>query len=144
MVCGECTLCCKMINIPWMNSPAGVYCKNCSPGKGCNIFKDAPEDCKEYSCLYCQMEKVSVNLRPDVCHVIFEKINDEIVIVTGLVEEGYDLNTDIQNQIASFLNEGLSVFLSRVGNTVPLVIPSAGKTGQTIFDTVLKGVRQWQ
>ena len=75
MECGGCTLCCKLLNIDWMNSPAGEYCKECEKGVGCKIFDHVPKKCLEFKCAYNQMEKVSIDLRPDNCDVIFERIS---------------------------------------------------------------------
>lgn len=35
MKCGDCTLCCKLLDISWMNSPVNEYCKECDINIGC-------------------------------------------------------------------------------------------------------------
>lgn len=132
MKCDGCTLCCKMINVSWMDSPAGEYCNKCEENKGCSIFENASEYCKDYQCLYSQMDKVSINLRPDKCHVIFEKLNHHII--TGLIESGHTMNEDIMNQIGSFNSEGISVLMSVFGNKIPTIIPAKGMTSKEVFN----------
>jgi hypothetical protein len=54
--CGDCSLCCKLLNIDSSVSldiakPAGQWCKYCKPGKGgCSIYESRPEICKSWLC----------------------------------------------------------------------------------------------
>lgn len=59
MECDGCTLCCELLNIPWMDSPPGELCKHCN-GTGCDIYDTAPKDCLLYECAYVQMDKASI------------------------------------------------------------------------------------
>ena len=119
-----------------MNSPAGKYCHECVEGKGCKIYKVASQDCLDYKCLFNQMEKVSTNLRPDKCHVIFEKVGDNII--TGLIDNGHDMTQDAKNQISSFINEGFSIFIKTFGKWNPTIIPAKNKNSKDIYNEVLK------
>ena len=136
MKCGECTLCCKLIDVPWMNSPPLEYCSKCIPGEGCGIWDTVPEDCLEYQCAYNQMSNASVNLRPDRCHIIFEKTTDDIF--TGLLEPGYALNKDVLGQVNAFAREGISVLISAFGNNVPMIFSANGKASKDIYNEVKK------
>lgn len=110
MECGECTLCCELLNVPWMNSPAGHICKKCKIGKGCGIYNSSiPKDCLNYKCAYNQMEKVSINLRPDKCGVIFERLSDELFL--GTTRDQLVLTEDLEKQIMIFNHEGFTVIL---------------------------------
>jgi len=140
MNCDGCTLCCKLISVPWMKSPAGRYCRKCAIGVGCKIFESVDPRCKEYACLYNQMEKCSPNLRPDKCHVIFEKVGDNII--TGLMEKGHIMNDDVKNQIGRFVAEGFSVYMSSFGNPVPVIAPAKGMTSLQVFAQVNKGIKK--
>lgn len=141
MECGGCTLCCKLINVPWMNSPAGEYCKECVAGKGCKIYDTViSKNCLDYQCAYAQQEKASINLRPDICHVIFEKLNNRNMI--GLVEENYSISDDVKSQIKLFIQEGLSVTLVYLGNPVPAIIPAEGRTGNEVYNEVKDHIRK--
>jgi hypothetical protein len=123
-----------------MNSPAGKYCKKCSPGKGCLIFAKVNDRCKEYQCMYNQMNKCSENLRPDKCHVIFERLGNGII--TGLIEKGCTMNDDVKNQIGSFIKEGFSVYMSSFGNPVPAIIPAKGIASSQVFIDVNNHLRK--
>jgi len=60
MECGNCTICCKILDIPWMDSPAGEYCKECNEGIGCKIYNTAPKDCLGFKCAYNQVDNISI------------------------------------------------------------------------------------
>ena len=110
--CGDCTLCCKLCNILETGSPSGEYCSKCVPNLGCSIHGDHPIHCKTFLCCYAQMEKVHIDLRPDKCNVMFEKITDFLILgtVDGKLEDISDL---VKGQIGFFINEGISVYLQK-------------------------------
>lgn len=111
--CGNCTMCCKLPNILETNSPRGEYCKYCEPEIGCKIYDKRPEECKVFQCAWSQMEKVHIDLRPDNCKVMFEKIKSNVIVgtVDGELESVSDL---IHRQIDAFCFEGISVFLQQL------------------------------
>ena len=49
--CGDCNLCCKLPAIPNFKN-SFEWCKNCNIGVGCSIYKNRPEPCKQFSCLW--------------------------------------------------------------------------------------------
>jgi hypothetical protein len=110
--CGQCTVCCILPKILEMDSPCGEYCKECIPNYGCKIYEDRPEPCKEFQCAWSQMEYTHIDLRPDNCGAMFEKINGTLILgsVTGRLTEMPKL---IKNQIKFFINEGISVMMQQ-------------------------------
>src|SRR3989344_3088648 len=48
--CGECTLCCKTHAILELQKPSGVWCANCEINKGCRIYNQRPESCRDFMC----------------------------------------------------------------------------------------------
>lgn len=48
--CGSCTLCCKLLAVPVIDKPRGQWCQHCTPGKGCNIYRDRPGVCRDWNC----------------------------------------------------------------------------------------------
>ena len=125
-------MCCKLLDIPWMNSPAGEYCKKCIPGKRCSIFSTAPQKCLDYKCAYIQTEKVTLGFRPDKCHVIFERISE--TTMHGLLDPDYGLNAKIKRQVAAFNRQGLSVVISSPRFSVPLISTAEGHISQNIYN----------
>jgi len=112
MGCGKCTLCCKLLYIPETNSERGEYCEECIPTVRCKIYADRPMKCNIFQCVWLQMNRVHIDLRPDNCKVIFEKINDTLILGTidGDLE---DIPSLVRGQIESFRREGISVMLQQ-------------------------------
>jgi len=111
MECGECTACCTLLNITWMNSKAGEACKYCD--KGCSIQETKDAKCQEYECAYTQMKVASEKMRPDHCGVIFERVEDDLMF--GTVNPNHTEFGFINGQIDVFLKEGINVILSKEG-----------------------------
>ena len=54
-VCGDCSLCCKLLPIaePELNKPANRWCQHCRPAKGgCSIHDDRPPICRGFACMW--------------------------------------------------------------------------------------------
>ncbi len=135
MNCDGCTMCCNLLYIPWMDSPAGEWCKNCDIDKGCKIYNTAPKKCLNFNCAYKQMKKASINLRPDKSRVIFEKIGEKIFI--GTVDpKATKLQEIVLRQVDSFLTEGFSVVLFNQKIKEPLIYPTLGITQDEVWKIV--------
>ncbi len=50
--CGTCTLCCKVFDVPPVNKKQGVWCRHCTPGRGCGIHASRPDFCRDFHCLW--------------------------------------------------------------------------------------------
>jgi hypothetical protein len=68
--CGTCTMCCKLYPVPPMDKPSNVWCKACSPGKGCGIWETRPQFCRDFHCHYILDADVGDDWRPDICKFI--------------------------------------------------------------------------
>lgn len=75
--CGECSLCCRVLNIDAVDSPPGKYCRYARPGYGgCSIYHERPEACAGFMCLWLQSQGLpgrayEPELRPDRSGVVF-------------------------------------------------------------------------
>lgn len=63
--CGSCTLCCKVYALPELDKPPGVWCKHCTPGKGCSIHEFAPAQCQQFFCFWMSDATMPDDWRPD-------------------------------------------------------------------------------
>ena len=63
--CGTCALCCKVYTFPEIEKPAGVWCKYCTPGKGCSIHANVPDPCRDFFCLWMNDGSMPEEWRPD-------------------------------------------------------------------------------
>jgi hypothetical protein len=50
--CGSCSLCCKVMAIPEVESPAGEWCRHCRPGNGCGLYPNWPPVCRDFFCMW--------------------------------------------------------------------------------------------
>ena len=50
--CGECAMCCKMPEIKALAKPAHQWCTHCSTRRGCDIYLERPETCRNFHCGY--------------------------------------------------------------------------------------------
>ena len=92
--CGECSMCCKLLNIDSVDfkKPADKWCPNCTIGQGCNVYSTRPGVCQEYECFWLQNDWVAEELRPDKSHVILTMLPDDIhlqAVVDPLRPEAY-------------------------------------------------------
>jgi hypothetical protein len=67
--CGNCTLCCKVMEITELSKPVGKWCHNCDVGVGCTIYGQHPASCKSFRCGYLD-GAVSEEWRPYKSHLI--------------------------------------------------------------------------
>jgi len=107
--CGECTLCCKLLEVHDIPSPIGVYCQHCD--KGCTIHESRPQECRGYQCMWSQMDDVGMEMRPDQCGIIFDRMSDDVI--SARLEEGMKLKPLVMGQINAFINEGFSILIFR-------------------------------
>ena len=48
--CSDCSLCCKVLDIPEIPKPADQWCTHCKPGHGCTIYESRPLVCRGFAC----------------------------------------------------------------------------------------------
>jgi hypothetical protein len=107
--CGECTMCCWLIEICAKDSPPLQHCTSCNLGKGCRDYKNRPVECKGFQCSWSLDGNAHESLRPDKCGVLFENVNENTVL--GLVAPDRKIDDYIMAQIQSFQHCGSSVVL---------------------------------
>jgi hypothetical protein len=45
-------MCCKLIGVAALNKPSMKWCDLCTPGSGCNIYPERPNECAAFFCEY--------------------------------------------------------------------------------------------
>jgi hypothetical protein len=68
--CGSCTLCCKLLKIPETESGQGEWCRHCQQGKGCAIYAERPERCREFMCGYLIWDAVPDHWHPAKSRIV--------------------------------------------------------------------------
>ena len=112
MKCGECTLCCELFPVKWLNKPPNTICKYCN--NGCVIHTTKPKECTNFDCLYI-LHKLKPELRPDKIGIVFEDITTKIYLGTYKISKVW--NDPIVKEYIEYLNKkGISVLLSSFHN----------------------------
>jgi hypothetical protein len=85
--CGDCTLCCKVMNVKEYDSPQGEWCKNCDPKRGCQIYETRAEVCRTFECVWLQSQnltpgkpddwRLGPELKPNRCHAMIDVSTDK-------------------------------------------------------------------
>jgi hypothetical protein len=78
--CGSCSLCCKIFNIDWLDKPkpAGKWCHNCVPGKGCQIWQSVPQKCADFFCSWRLQGELGDEWRPDRAGFVINKAAEHL------------------------------------------------------------------
>ena len=113
--CGECTACCITLPVDALSKPANEMCVHCDGG--CTIYEDRPQDCSLFECAYLQ-STAQIELRPDNCGIIFEKLTDKIFFGTVFKQP----TKAAVEQVHSFIDQGFSVVLVSNIKRFPLKI----------------------
>jgi hypothetical protein len=108
MKCGECTACCTLLPVTKIKKLAGVVCRHLKEGK-CEINDSKPIECSEFECDYCQTDNASIDLRPDNCKMIFQRMTDKVYV--GTLHPGYDITEVARAHITSLNKQGFKVFV---------------------------------
>lgn len=76
--CGECTFCCKVLGIKELDKAPDAWCPHVKIGKGCGIYENRPQSCREFSCMWVNYKTMPEEWRPDLSKVcIWEPNNAE-------------------------------------------------------------------
>jgi len=87
--CGDCGLCCKLLEIPEFDAPKGKWCPKYDKNKGCTIYGNHPTQCKKFKCLWLLGVDSEKN-RPDKSKVVmkFVRPKDNILQLQIYVDQG--------------------------------------------------------
>ena len=135
-VCGNCSLCCKLLKVIELDKPANQWCGYCKPGKGgCTIHATRPDICRGYFCGWMLSDKVGDEWYPLDCHMIlslgvFGGIQTVTVTVDGRYPEMWQ-RAPYYAQLKQMARRGLHVTEPknillvhvRVDNRVWLLMP---------------------
>jgi hypothetical protein len=72
--CGDCTACCRVLEIEALGKPAGILCRH-NTGAACGIYDERPEACARWHCLWRRIGALPDELRPDRSGVMFSLDN---------------------------------------------------------------------
>jgi hypothetical protein len=79
-ICGECTLCCKVMAIEALAKPASAWCPHCRPRRGCQIYPDRPAECQAFSCLWLLNDLLDPRWKPSKSKLVLTTSEDGIEV----------------------------------------------------------------
>lgn len=121
--CGKCGVCCKVCNIEVLNKPANVMCRHYG-SQGCMVYKNRPEDCKTYQCIWVTQQEIDLKYRPDYLGVIFEQPFGKQYWVGIELTEGALQKPDCAKLINAMNNDGASVLLKSLNGRHQYSLPN--------------------
>jgi len=68
--CATCGMCCKVFEIKEFNKLAGTWCHNFVAGKGCNVYVDRPQLCKDFVCQWLIDNTLGPEWKPDTAKFV--------------------------------------------------------------------------
>jgi hypothetical protein len=68
--CGDCSLCCKVMEIATISKPPGSWCWHCKPPQGCTIYANRPKECVTFDCLWLINPKLGEEWKPNRCKMV--------------------------------------------------------------------------
>jgi hypothetical protein len=71
-VCGNCTLCCRLVPVLELHKLAGARCVFQRFGRGCTIHASRPVSCRTWSCRWLADATTAGMPRPDRCHYVID------------------------------------------------------------------------
>lgn len=71
--CGGCSACCTELGVVGgdLRKMPGDECPNCVPGKGCAIYAQRPQPCRNFHCLWLSLDGLDDSWRPDRSRIMF-------------------------------------------------------------------------
>jgi Fe-S-cluster containining protein len=78
------------MKIDVLRKPAAVWCKHCDLGKGCSIYDDRPQVCRDFYCAYRHFADLGEEWRPSNCRMVvtFEKASNRINVAVDASRAG--------------------------------------------------------
>ena len=142
--CGDCALCCKLIEVKPLKKPAGTWCQHCTK-HSCGIWEERPDICKTYDCLWRTTPEMSEDLRPSKCRVAFEYHKEGVAIAHVDKDRPHAWMTNpVKGAIIKLLRSGVTVWVM-IGNDRHMLLPegksydAAMRDTRTAYDRVMHG-----
>ena len=127
--CGDCALCCTLLNIdkPEIQKQSGARCLHCT-GSGCAIYESRPPVCRAWYCGWRTVDIFDDSWRPDKTGVL-------AMVETEGIPENFELSTGISLMLAGNPNHIIrqkwfqEFVVTGVMNSVPLFLSLPGPRG---------------
>ncbi len=68
--CGDCTMCCKVLEVGALKKPAGTWCTHCTTSRGCGIYETRPQECRDFMCAWLESHTLDERWKPSLCKFV--------------------------------------------------------------------------
>jgi hypothetical protein len=68
--CGTCMMCCMVYTIRELNKPAGRWCVHAGRGRGCGIYAERPDTCRQFVCMWLADPTLGPEWKPEQAHFV--------------------------------------------------------------------------
>src|SRR3954469_24382400 len=79
--CGDCTLCCKLMQVSELEKPGGTWCSHVTVNAGCGIYRERPASCRSFRCLWLMDPLLDEAWKPNKCKMVIAPESDRHVVV---------------------------------------------------------------
>jgi hypothetical protein len=115
-------MCCKLLGVEELKKHPNVWCGHVQKRKGCGIYADRPQNCKDFTCLWALDDRfLHENLRPDLTHVVFVAYESHEPNNPANVVRGVSLYVDPNHPRAHLLPPVSTYVDSAVANKLPVI-----------------------
>ena len=130
--CGTCMMCCKVLHVPELDKPAGPWCGNALPGRGCAIYAERPGSCVDFWCGWRLDGKLGPEWKPDRARFLLNQTGGGANIIVA-VDPSFPnawLKEPYQSTIRRWAREGAAkgrfVFV-RIGRRCLSLLPDGDR-----------------
>ena len=123
--CGECSVCCEVLEIPTLKKPKKTLCVNvCSTG-GCSIYLDRPGECRTFQCIWSE-GYTGHGQRPDKSGIMAYHIDTQYgrtLLILEIREKAFSQRASQKERLIKFAEKrNTPVFLSNYhGETIAMI-----------------------
>lgn len=124
--CGECAMCCFLLEVAAVGKRADQWCRNVIKGKGCAIYEQRPGACRSFRCLWLDNDALDDQWKPSKARFLLRAEGTRLSIdmhpdyPDAWRREPYH-SAILQWSRAAWTNEGSVVVLAR--NSAIAVFP---------------------
>lgn len=137
--CGDCQLCCELIQVEELDKPPHQKCEHQCP-TGCGIYDIRPKECRVYQCQWRSDENVPDELRPDKLGCIID-IHETALGLAVICHQTYP-NQWVKEPIIGILQRLAQYYNCWIyaiyGNDRQAAFPTWANNQQTKFDEMAK------
>lgn len=125
--CGDCAMCCKILEIEALGKGRHTMCGHFRKGAGCGIYGDRPTACRQFVCLWLAEPNMDAAWRPDRARFILWGDKRLMVDVDPAYPDAWKREPYYSKikQAADPRKSGVEQVVVRNGREVVIVFPEA-------------------